>query len=118
MIVLAALLAALAVWLVGVNAAADGMGAALGTQQARLATAKLASAINSACVMGTGNTVSVEVSVPGNATVSYGDGLTLAWGNKTFTERVYCGFSDFMLVGRERLDVTNDAGTIIITRTT
>lgn len=108
LIVLAALLAALALWLGGVNSANSAVASLMGAHQARLAAGKLAAGINAVCVMGVGNALELELYVPGNATFSYdGENVSLPWGNVTFTERVHCPFEEFSVAGRRALTIEN-----------
>lgn len=108
LIVLAALLAALAVWLGAVNGANSAIASLMGAHQARLAAGKLAAGINAVCVMGYGNVIELEVYLPGNATFSHdGENLSLPWGNVTFTERVHCPFDEFSVTGRRALTIKN-----------
>ncbi|MCK4328103.1 MAG: hypothetical protein KAW41_06610 [Candidatus Diapherotrites archaeon] len=112
MVVLAVFLAALGVWLAGVGNASHAIDAALGAKQAELAAERLASTINAVCVMGDGNSLDVEVIIPGEAELT--EGMSLHWNNKTFKKLVYCGSEGLTLSGRQKLTVTNDNGFIRI----
>ena len=114
MVVLAVFLAMLALWLGGVSSASHAIDAALGARQAELAAERLAYTINAVCVMGAGNSLEAEVSVPGNASAMYSDGLSLQWKNESFEETVYCGFNSLTLSGKQSLLFENTGGFISI----
>ncbi|MFC2174707.1 hypothetical protein ACFLQ2_02445 [archaeon] len=112
MVVLAVFLAAMALWLTGVNQASGAITVALGAKQSVLAAERLASTINAVCVMGSGNSLDTEAYVAGNASVIYDSALVLDTTEKT----VYCEFNDFTVSGKQEFTATNTDGFVEVTR--
>ena len=110
-IVIAVFLAVLSMWLGGVNKATANIGLALGHQQAELAAKKLATAINSICVMGHGNKMEIEVYVPGKANITNNG---MHWNNHTFEKTIYCDFNNLTITRKQLLTIVNNRGVITI----
>lgn len=108
-VVIAIFLAVLGVWLGGVNEVQDAISLAMGTQQANIAAEKIATAINSVCVMGAGNSIKIDVNIPGKAKFTHNGDLIMKWNKKEFEKRSYCDFESFSLEGKQKLKIDYDA---------
>ena len=91
LVVLAIFLAVLGAWMAGVVEVQAEMGRAFGAESASIAAGRLASAMDSACVMGDGNREALDIYLPDNATVGVeGNRLVLRYVEKSSERPLIC----------------------------